>query len=460
MRTLITRALEQYEDLRLRAASLGETLVALDAMIPRDVTIRVQPGENVQNAFDALSGTGGILVLASGAHPVALVHRPRPDPRLIIVRGEGEATLRGFDARPGSRNVSFETLGFVDPIGTRHLNFGVSRSRGSDGVWRHTMTTPEVTPSGFIFRHVFGRGPCKHGIVANCRDLLIEDSSFTEYYTDGADSQALAAYNGAANHVLRRSRFEAASENIIYGGADAASEAMFPQDILIEDCILSKREEWLALNANIKCLFELKNALRVTLRRTRLEHCWPQAWPDGLAIKICASNQENTNPTARSEDVLIEHCTIEDVGRYVNIIGRNDGAYLSGICRGITIRHNHFGAMHTRRLATSPNPGRCVNVGDGPEGVAIDHNTFAENRHTFLEISGAWPTAIVFTNNVANHGRYGLRNLNASPLVLTHNAIYRSPEFSEVRLPETNVYYEPEADLSGHVTSDGLPVGA
>lgn len=460
MRPTFDQTVQQFEALMAQGATVREHLARLDALIPRPVqAVRVPLGSNVQLAMGSLHATGGILELEPGAHDYAPILPLRPDARLITVRGlgqPGDATLRGFMALPGSANCAFEGVGFVQPATTSHVKLGDDR---------HGMTRVEDVPRGFSFYRCPFVGPARRGIAANCRDLVVEECTFTDYYQVGFDSQAICGWNGSANHRIIDNLLEAASENIAYGGADAASELLIPQDITIEGNRLTKRPEWATAVVNMKCAFELKNALRVNFRRNEIDGVWravPTVWSNAPGIKINTANQDGTNPWARVEDVEIADNVVRNVGQYVNIVGRNAGPYTSGIARRIRIVRNRLELMHAD---TGPEDqyGWAFVLTDGPEGVVIDHNSVFGNWYAILETTGlASTTPIVVTNNIIEHGRTGLRLQNASPTVITHNAV-KVPPAGIVRdqLPPMNVYYQDiAADLSEHVTSDGLPVGA
>lgn len=435
-RILIDKLIFDYEQ-------LGKTISQIDALVPKDVVLNLTPSDNIQNALDSLSDTGGILNFAQGIYSVNPVLKYRN--KLVVFRANGTVSLRGFTAGLRTGNVSFEGIQFNNSIGVNHVQLGFDQN---------TMKLPEEVPSGFTFSKCQFNGPTRRGIYVNCADLLVDECSFNDYYQIGSDSQAISGSNGCRNHVIRNSNLEAASENIMYGGADAASELMYPRDVLIEGCNFTKKEAWKGKGYAMKCLLEMKNIQGLTIRRNKFNGCWKDAWGNAPAIVLKSANQGGTNPTARTTNVLIEENTIENVGTYLLLVGKDDGPYLSGTMKDILIKNNLF-----KNMNAEPD-GRSLAIADGPVNLILDHNTFFNNRHSMLEWWGPLPVDMVYRNNIVFHGEYGAHPNLPIEVRFEYNAVQIDPR-RKIPLPASNVYYSNvKVDLSAHVTSDGLKVGS
>jgi hypothetical protein len=78
----------------------------------------------------------------------------------------------------------------------------------------------------------------------------------------------------AGPYTITDNYLEAASENVMFGGADSASADRVPADILIDGNLFSKRLEWKPIapaktsGKVVKNLLELKAAKRVVDRET------------------------------------------------------------------------------------------------------------------------------------------------------------------------------------------------
>lgn len=436
--------------------AMGRTIDEMNEVIPDPpdfVTLNLTPADNVQAALDSLSETGGLINLAEGVYPFAPVLHFKN--KLVTFNGvtddRSKVSLKGFTAGINTGNVSFHNLSFVTPVGTAHVALGADRGG---------MKTVEEIPVGFTFTDVDFIGPCRRAISANCAFLLVDNCNARNYKVVGQDSQGIIGWNGSRNHIIRRSSFEAAGENIMYGGSDAALEEMYPKDVLIEDCTLTKVEEWKTANYNMKANFETKNIIGLIFRRNKINGNWKQAWGQAPAIVLKSANQENSNPNARTENAVIENNLIENVGTYFLIIGKDDGPNLSGVMKNVVVRNNLC------RLMNAEPDGRAFSVDAGPVDLWVDHNTFFDNRHSAIEFFGAIPPPnFKYTNNVAMHGKYGIwpnpNSMNAD--FFKCNAFQIKDPAStqpQVKLAATNAFYpDIHADLSAHVTTDGLPVG-
>jgi hypothetical protein len=134
---------------------------------------------------------------------------------------------------------------------------------------------------------------------------------------------------------------DASSENILFGGGDPAREEDIPSDILIRRCTLTKPVSWRSLpDANVKNLFELKNAKRVTLEECDLSFSWVQG-QDGFAILLTVRNQDGNAPWSTIEDVTIRGCTVRHAAGGVQILG-SDYTYPSGRMTRVRLLDNVF----------------------------------------------------------------------------------------------------------------------
>ena len=196
---------------------------------------------------------------------------------------------------------------------------------------------PEEVPHHFIFDGFNIRGDenvgCIRGLFLNAADSAFMNGEITDCFAPGNDTQAICGSNGTARVLIYNSLCEGAAENIMFGGAPAASAEMQPQDILIMKCRLDKPDLWAdeKQDYSIKNNFELKCALRVHLYGCYLETNLVdsqsgQYWlgtprtgktigrnPDGTPIK--------TAPFTTVRDVLMEHCHSDSIASGINLFG-------------------------------------------------------------------------------------------------------------------------------------------
>lgn len=431
-------------------AQLGKTIKEIDDLYPKEVVLNLKPGDNLQAALDSLLVTGGIINLASGLYPGVL--RLTYKNKLVTINGvDKSAQIQGFKSGNNTGNIAFNNLAFVQATTPAHVQLGGDKIE---------MKTVAEVPSGFTFRNVDFIGPTRRAIMANCSNMTVESCSFVDYKVFKQDSQAIIGWNGSFNHVIRDCKIEAASENIMYGGSDAASEDMYPRQILIENNYFTKNFAWKGQSFNVKTLFELKNVIGLTFRGNTLDGNFQDAWGQAPAITIKSANQEGGNLNARCENILIEGNYIQNVGAYFIIIGRNDAGVPSGIMKNVTIYNNLC------RLMNDELDGRAISITKGPINLNINHNTMYDNRHSLVEFYDNTPCeGLQIQNNIGLHGIYGVRpTAYGMDPTFHHNAVQVKPPTStqpQVKLGPTNVYYpDVHADLSDHVTSDGFKVGA
>jgi hypothetical protein len=174
----------------------------------------------------------------------------------------------------------------------------------------------------------------------------------------------------------------------------------------------------------VKNIFELKNARRVTVEFNLFENNWRHAQP-GYAIVL----------TPRNQDGRCTWCVIEAVDFSHNII-RNTAAAFS-----ITGYDNNHPTLQTRDIRITENliygvttalggNGWGAQIGEAPRDVTFDRNTFDFDGTTLLYAYGGTATApkaiegFRFTNNAAPHRQYGINGDNASTGTLTFQRFF------------------------------------
>src|SRR5690606_6280638 len=206
-----------------------------------------------------------------------------------------------------------------------------------------------------VFARCFVHGDpavgARRGIALNGAHLAAIDSWFADFKEQGADSQALAGWNGPGPFLIRNNYLEAAGENLMFGGATPAIEGLVPADIEIRGNYFTKNLAWKAGHAayagtawTIKNLFELKNARRVLIDGNVMEHNWP-AGQNGLSILLTVRNENGAAPWVVVEDVTFTNNLLSGIAGGFNILGRDDNSAPSGQTARIVIRNNLFRDM-------------------------------------------------------------------------------------------------------------------
>jgi hypothetical protein len=260
-------------------------------------------------------------------------------------------------------------------------------------------------------RIVIVAGPSgqKRGIMGNGRNITLTRSHIANIWTNGQDSQAFCAWDGAGPYTITDNYLEAASENVMFGGANSSSPANVPADILVEGNHFSKPLTWQGQRKTVKNLFELKSAKRAIIRNNLFERNWTDA-QNGYSILFTVRNDDGGAPWSVVEDVLFERNVVRDVENGFNILGY-DSYKPSGRTTRVTIRNN---LVVTR--------GTFLQAGGEIGVLTVDHNT-VDQGHTFVMLysGGVWVAGtsvgrlaqyavenLTITNMLANHNEYGL----------------------------------------------------
>ena len=133
----------------------------------------------------------------------------------------------------------------------------------------------------------------------------VVDSYFSEFHQVGADSQAIAAWNGPGPFLIQNNFLSAASENVMFGGADPDIPDLVPSDITIKGNHFWKDySAWHGASLNVKNLLEFKNAQRVLVDGNVLEYSWADGQV-GFAIMLTPRNQNGGCTWCVVQDVTI-----------------------------------------------------------------------------------------------------------------------------------------------------------
>ena len=84
----------------------------------------------------------------------------------------------------------------------------------------------------------------RRGIAMNSRDTAVVHSYLSDFKEVGADSQAIAGWNGTGPFMIADNYLEAAGENVLFGGADPAIPDLVPEDIEVLRNHMAKPLAW------------------------------------------------------------------------------------------------------------------------------------------------------------------------------------------------------------------------
>ena len=377
------------------------------------VTVRpVAAGGNLQAALNAAQ-PGDQIVLEAGATFTGSFQLPRKPPGPVITV-RTSATLPARRIRPADAALMPKIAsGSVAPAlegdGATNWKFDgiqfLPNTRGQYNVIYTHSGTANITFDRVLI--VGGPDGQKNAIAGNGSRIVLTRSHIANIYEKGTESHGFVAWDGPGPFTIRDNYIEAASINIMFGGANSSSPAHVPADIVVENNHLTKRPEWRNSGRAIKNLFELKSAKRVTVRNNLMENNWADA-QNGYAVLFTTRNDDGGSPWAVVEDVAFVNNIVRGTEHGVNLLGVNDGDP-SGQATNIAIRHNLFICSGNFLIAGGE-------VGD----VIIEHNTIRNSGTMLMTLykGRIWPAggsaraaqyavrSLTFRNNLAYHNQY------------------------------------------------------
>lgn len=391
-------------------------------------TIAVPVGGDFQAALNRAQ-PGDVITLEAGGTfvgPFTLPKKTRPG-WVIIRTSAPESSLPSPGTRvdPSYARVMPKLVARSGSVvtaaqGANHYRFVGIEIRPRDGVFLYNLvllgtseTVVENLPHHIIFDRCYLHGDPKRGtrrgLAMNGRDLAVIDSYLSDFKEAGADSQAIAGWNGPGPFKIVNNYLEGAGENVMFGGADPSIPNLVPSDIEIRRNHFAKPLSWkvgdpsfAGMPWTIKNLFELKNASRVLVEGNLFEHNWVHA-QSGFAILFTVRNQDGSAPWSVVGDVTFTHNILRRAASGINILGR-DGPHPSQQTKRILIKNNLFYDIGGAKWGGG---GRLIQLLEGTADVVVEHNT-AFQTGTILMSEGAAHLGFVFRNNIVPHNAYGI----------------------------------------------------
>jgi hypothetical protein len=296
---------------------------------------------------------------------------------------------------------------------TSGTNYGlVAMGTSASGV---TATSLAQLPSDVVFDrcyiHGTATGNVRRGIAMNSARTAVVDSYLSELHEVGADTQALASWNGAGPFKIVNNYLEGAGENVMFGGSDPAISNLVPSDIEIRNNLFSKKLSWKAGDSSyagvawtVKNLFELKNARRVLINGNTFERSWA-ASQVGFAVVLTPRNQGGSAPWSTVEDITFTNNVVRQTAAGVNILGTDD-TYSSQRTNRVLIRNNLF--YDIDGAAWGGGSGTLLQVLSGVNNLSFRHNTALQSGGIILADGLPANSAFEFADNIVPHNAYGV----------------------------------------------------
>lgn len=493
-------------------------LAGSPAELPRDSLIlptvegggtlhRVRSGERVQPAIDRAK-RGDVIVLEAGAtFPEQIILRKKPGAGWITIRTEGVPTLSGRRvqlsdtvqfARIHSPTTSSSLRTDPEASGYWLINLHISANPTATSV--NTLvslgsadtdqSTYGSVPRNLVIDRSILRGrpdlPLRRCVALHSAFTAVVNSLLLECHELGADSQAIASWNGPGPFLIENNTLEGAGQNIMFGGAHPQIYGLHPADIIIRWNHIRRPPEWLVSKRwTMKGSVQFKHAQRVLVEHNVIEN------GTGSAV-VASSTNQGGGPTvwAETHNITLVSNVIRNTGRAVTFTGLG-GAQDAGFApmTNAFIANNAMYRLGDRSGFPSANQ-RAIFT-DGIVGLHIINNTI-DGTQTAVALTSSQPTDLhnfVMRANIASFGDYGFFGSGGGGLtsiknryrsfVFAHNCFYdiRAPQrASAVDYPAPNILASggPDQNLPGlanddisvsaqsacRVSTNGRPIGA
>jgi hypothetical protein len=392
----------------LNSAQPGDTIVLeVGSTYTGNFTLPNKPGsEYVTVTSSALSSLppDGVRVNPSFAHYMPKLVSPNDGPAVRAAAGAHHYRFVGIEFHPKERVYQWGVI----TIG-----------EGNE-------TSLSALPHDFVFDRVYIHGDpavgSKRGIALNGASITVENSYISDFKSADQDTQALCGWNGPGPFRIVNNYLEAAAENILFGGSKASIPNLVASDITVTHNYFFKPLSWnpgdpsyAGTRWSVKNSFELKNARRVVVDGNIFQ-CG-----GAHAILFTPRTEERANPWAVVKDVTFTHNIVRHACAGVEITGHDDDG-LGGVGADFTFRDNLFEDIKSTNWPGGN--GRLWAIYLGAANAVIDHNTGFEDMVLIMTEGAEKLPGLVFSNNIAPFGRYGIMGLSASQLVMKRNVIY------------------------------------
>ena len=267
------------------------------------------------------------------------------------------------------------------------------------GTSNSLQSTVASQPNQIVFDHDFIHGSTSFDfqrcLLLNGGAIAVVDSWVSDCHGRGYDSQAIAMYNGSGPFKIQNNYLEGAGENILVGGADAASLSLMPADIEIRGNHIFKPLGWAGM-WTIKNLVEFKVGLRVLMEGNVLENCWADA-QGGTGLVMKSVNQESSAPFSETRDVTFRGNIIRNVVNAIGLAGHPEAApavYMSHVA----IQNNWFDQLSGYGVLMST---------ENVSYLYVEANTGSGTRAAFRFNGGGAVDSLILRNNVFTTSQAG-----------------------------------------------------
>jgi uncharacterized protein (TIGR03437 family) len=377
-------------------------------------TIILQAGAiyNVTLTLPLKSGTGEIIIQSSRLSELPDGVRVNPSQSALFAKVQSSTPAEPIvKTATGAHNYRFKGIEF-STTSTSVVVYDLIRF--GDGRFEQT-TLSQVPHHLTIDRswiHGFSDQDVQRGVSAQCAECDVTNSYISDIHMEGIEAQGIAGWNGPGPIRIINNYIEASTQNILFGGADSASEALMPQDLEIRRNHLFKPMSWKVGDPSyagkhwtVKNILEFKSVKRAVVDGNVLQNNWTDG-QDGKAVLLTVRNQECSANWSTVQQVTFTNNTVSNAEGALNFLGKdNEADPIYGKCpagststRGsdVTVANNLFYSISGSFLTIN-----------GFYNVTLNHNTSFQTSNTYT-LYGEQSLGYISTNNLTIENPYGI----------------------------------------------------
>lgn len=401
---------------------------AIDAAQPGDV-IQCQAGATFIGdiLLPVKSGSEYITIRSSAPASVLPPAGTRTGPQysgyMPKFRPSGLSTGTAIETRDTSHHWRWENCEFLPASGGQSVNTQLVTFGSYAGAGQTTQTTSGTLPHHLIldrcYLHDDNGGICKRGVLLNANYIQTINSYLFGFRGVGQETQGMLGFNGEGPFLIDNNYIAAATENVLFGGADPYITNLIPSDITVTNNYMTKPPSWNPGDASyagtnwlVKNVFELKNAQRVTIDRNIFENAWASGQA-GYLVLFTGLNDGGLGTWCTVKSIAFTNNVVRNGNGGIQISGHNSytiPANMPPAGHDITVKNNLL--YNINEVYGNGTPlGTFLQIGNDVYNVTIDHNTVQQvnsGQYGILITGASALTNISMTNNFFWRGLYGV----------------------------------------------------